>query len=291
MPMTPIIIGNAVRGASHIQHDIERQDSFLIIDGSHKHDRSNPYYDYLPNNVKLVAVADGHGSASCPFSKTGSQTAANVFCDIMAEFAVKYKDDMDKLFHTLNQEVEVDRIAKGIVAEWERRILSVHSLNKREIPFDETNKIDANSIWKQYGSTLLGMMITDRFIFSFQLGDGDITYVDENGVSPVIEGDKILGVETHSISKPNSWKKVLTKVIRIDEKNVNPCMYVLSTDGWVNSHASEEDFHKTCKEYFAMIQQHGTDTVEENIPAWLSETSEKGCGDDITVVCVYFEKM
>ena len=74
--MTPIIIGKAVRGASHIQHDIERQDSFLIIDGSHKHDRSNPYYDDLPSNVKIVAVADGHGSASCPFSKTGSQTAA-----------------------------------------------------------------------------------------------------------------------------------------------------------------------------------------------------------------------
>ena len=92
--MTPIIIGDSVRGESHIRRDIERQDSYLIVDGVHKHDRNSQFYSELSEDVKLVAVADGHGSESCPYSKTGSQTAANVFCDIMAEFAAKYKDNM-----------------------------------------------------------------------------------------------------------------------------------------------------------------------------------------------------
>lgn len=288
--MTPIIIGESVIGESHKRRNIERQDSLLIIDGSHKHDRTNAFYSEISSDVKLIAVADGHGSEACPYSKTGSQTAANVFCDIMAEYAAKYKADMNDLFVSLNREGETTRLAKWIVSEWEKRILQYHAMAKREIPKKENGDIDAGAIWKQYGTTLLGMLITKGFIFSLQLGDGDITYVDNNGVSPVIEGDKILGVETHSISKPSSWKKVLTRVINLDGITEAPFMYILSTDGWLNSHASDEEFNKTCKDYFAMIQEHGTEIVESNLEGWLSETSKMGCGDDITAVFVYFKE-
>lgn len=33
-----------------------------------------------------------------------------------------------------------------------------------------------------------------------------------------------------------------------------------------------------------MIQEHGAETVQANLKNWLTETSELGCGDDITVV-------
>ena len=62
--MTPIIIGESVRGESHIRHDVERQDSFLIIDGIHKHDRKGAFYDEMSPDVKLIAVADGHDQSS-----------------------------------------------------------------------------------------------------------------------------------------------------------------------------------------------------------------------------------
>ena len=39
-----------------------------------------------------------------------------------------------------------------------------------------------------------------------------------------------------------------------------------------------------------MLQEHGAGTVKENLKNWLTETSELGCGDDITVVMVYFAK-
>ena len=39
-----------------------------------------------------------------------------------------------------------------------------------------------------------------------------------------------------------------------------------------------------------MIQEHGADTVQANLKNWLTETSELGSGDDITVVMVYFAK-
>ena len=34
---------------------------------------------------------------------------------------------------------------------------------------------------------------------------------------------------------------------------------------------------------------HGAETVQANLKKWLTETSELGCGDDITVVMAYFE--
>ena len=67
-------------------------------------------------------------------------------------------------------------------------------------------------------------------------------------------------------------------------------MYILSTDGFANSYTSDEEYQKTCKDYLQMLQEHGADTVQANLKNWLTETSELGCGDDITVVMVYFAK-
>ena len=65
-------------------------------------------------------------------------------------------------------------------------------------------------------------------------------------------------------------------------------MFMLSTDGFSNSYKNEDEFKKTCKEYFEMVNQYGADTVDANLNSWLTETSEQGCGDDITVLMAYF---
>lgn len=67
-------------------------------------------------------------------------------------------------------------------------------------------------------------------------------------------------------------------------------MYMLSTDGFVNSYASSEEYIKTCKDYLEMIEEHGFEAVESNLTSWLEETSELGCGDDITVVMAYHQE-
>ena len=69
-----------------------------------------------------------------------------------------------------------------------------------------------------------------------------------------------------------------------------PYMYILSTDGFSNSYTSDEEYQKTCKDYLQMLQEHGAEIVQANLKNWLTETSELGCGDDITVVMVYFAK-
>ena len=103
------------------------------------------------------------------------------------------------------------------------------------------------------------------------------------------ESEKILGTETHSLCKPDSWKKAITVVRRRNIEESLPALFMLSTDGFANSYKNEQEFIKTCRDYYTMIQEHGVKTVDSNLHEWLSETSEMGCGDDITVLMAYYE--
>jgi len=235
----------------------------------------------------IMAIADGHGSKACPYSKSGSSIAVNVFCKIMDKFHTSYAENLEMLLTYLNREGDT-KVAQDIDAEWKRRVLKVHTKQKREVPLTEAGEKNKAEIYKQYGSTLVGMMITPLFIFAFQLGDGDISIVSRNGLDHLLESEKILGVETHSLSKIDSWKRAVSVVRRRTAGSGLPYMLMLSTDGFANSYKSTDEFQKTCLDYFGMIEQHGAGTVAANLKGWLDETSAMGCGDDITVLIAYF---
>ena len=271
--MRQIVFGRSVQGASHIRSETECQDSCKKV--------------ILDDGTIILAVADGHGSKSCPFSKTGSRIAVNVFCDTLKSLYEGYAESPDQLPTFLNREGDT-QVSKAIDAEWKRRVVDRHRKNKREIGTLENGEDDLVSVYKQYGSTLLGLMITKSFVFGFQLGDGDICYVNDSGLEMVIEPEKILGVETHSLSRENSWEKAITVVRRISVADSLPAMFSLSTDGYANSYKSEEEFHATILDYLGMLKEHGAKAVYDNLASWLSETSEMGCGDDITMLVAYF---
>lgn len=273
VPMNRIVFGESVQGASHIRVDKECQDSCKKID--------------FAENIAIISVADGHGSNSCPYSKTGSVIAVNVFCKVMTDFCSHYENNMNSLMTYLNREGDT-KVAQVIDAEWKKRVYKQHIKNKREVVLDGQRKMNKEAIYKQYGSTLLGVMITPTYLFAFQLGDGDIMYVDDEGVKQVIEGDKILGTETHSLSKKNAWKCAITVVSKRDVEKKLPYLYMLSSDGMANSFTSQDEFYKTCQDYYDLIKEHGCKTIAINMKEWLNETSTMGCGDDITVMFGYY---
>lgn len=261
--------GESVRGASHIRIDMPCQDSYKKVE--------------LSDTVSILAVADGHGSSACPYSKTGSVIATNVFCAVMQDLVQNFADQTEFLVTYLNREGEV-KVAQAIDEEWKRRVRKVHTNSKRE------RLSDWAAVYKQYGTTLLGLLVTEEFVFAFQLGDGDILFIDENEIQPIIQADKILGTETHSLCRENAWKKAITVIRRRKQDDGIPYLYLMSTDGFANSFSSTEEFEKNCRGYFDMINEHGFKAVTDNLKDWLQETSELGCGDDITVVMAYFEK-
>ena len=291
--MKQIVLGKYVQGASHIRSNTEVQD--------------RAKFKKLADGTVILAVADGHGSKSCPYSSKGASHAVKVFCSLMVQLHTMYEGNHEMLLAYLNRE-GITKIAQEIDKQWKKRILKTHKRKGRPIPESDPNDTESKlyklkrpnsaftdktrqnllEVYKQYGTTLLGMMITPSFYFAFQLGDGDIAYVDANGYQPVIKGDKILGVETHSLSKLNAWEKAISTVRRFDVAEHTPSAYMLSTDGFSNSYPDESRYQNTCVEYFEMINTHGAKAVDENLHTWLSETSEMGCGDDITLLIGYF---
>ena len=267
------VFGRSVQGASHIRSGTECQDSYKK--------------KVCDDGTIILSVADGHGSKSCPFSKQGSKIAVNVFCSVIENLYEGYAGNLEQLLTYLNREGDT-RISKSIDAEWKKRIMECHKKHKREISSLENGEEDLMSVYKQYGTTLLGLLITKTFVFAFQLGDGDICYAHEDGLEMVIEPEKILGVETHSLSRENAWEKAITGVRRINVEDSLPAMFSLSSDGFANSHKSEDEFRTTIIDYLKMINEHGAKAVEDNLPSWLSETSSMGCGDDITMLIAYF---
>jgi len=271
--MNPKVFGECVRGASHIRADKECQDSSKKINSI--------------TGVTIMAVADGHGSESCPYSKTGAEIAVNVFCKVMVDFCSHYRNNMEPLITYLNREGDT-KVAQVIDAEWKRRVYKQHLNKKREFIYDKDGNRDKEAVYRQYGSTLLGMMITDEYVFAFQIGDGDISYIDKSGVQSVIDGDKILGTETHSLSRKSSWKNAVSRIVKKDSDKGLPYMYMLSTDGMANSFVNHEEFQRSCKDYFDMINEYGCEQIADNLREWLGETSAFGCGDDITVMFAYY---
>lgn len=276
--MKRYIYGESIKGATHERNGLPLQDSKRI--------------DEISDKITIIAVADGHGSEKCPRSDRGATMAVNSFCEIMKKYLLSYgtqEDGMLNLIAFLNREGDT-RFAQDVCAEWQSRVKQSYYKNKEENLVNPDGDIDWAKVYSLYGTTLLGMLITDTFVFTFQIGDGDINLITENDMSPMVEPEKFLGTETHSMSKVDAWRKSVTSLRRKDIESEKPYLYMLSTDGFVNSYASDEEFKKTCKGYYDMIGQHGFEAVKENLAKWLKETSRLGCGDDVTVVLAYIAK-
>ena len=289
--MVRTTFGCRVRGTSHKATNTPCQDSFLIKE----HGR----------DVLIMAVADGHGSQACPHSAKGSRIATKIFYRTMRDLYEAYFGDPEKLLTYLNREGAI-RTAQTIDIAWKRAVelnhrktgiswpseSEIHPLpiasSRTKRPYPKSVDVNNNEeLYRQYGTTLVGLMITPVFFFAFQLGDGDIIYVDNYGAEPVITSEKILGVETHSLCKTNAWERAITVTRRHNASTCLPYAFMLSTDGFANSYADDREFQKTCNDYFNVIKEHGTDVVRDNLEEWLSETSEQGCGDDITFLFTF----
>ena len=276
--MKRYICEGIVKGATHVRNQMPCQDNKKIIK--------------ISDEITIIALADGHGSSKCPRSDRGSMIAVNSFYHIMKKYLEIYGEDEEDITHLmtfLNREGDV-RFAQDVCEEWQARVKQSFYKNKVEGMTNEDGSIKWPSVFSLYGTTLLGMLITDSFVFSFQIGDGDISAVTKDEVEPLVEPEKFLGTETHSLSKPDAWRKAVTSVHRLEAESRESYMYILSTDGFANSYTSEKEYQKTCRDYLQRIRTDGIVVVQKNLKKWLTETSELGCGDDITVVMVYFSK-
>ncbi len=229
-------------------------------------------------NVTVMAIADGHGGSRHFRSQIGSALAVQSALNVLAAAGANSN---------------VPEAAKEIESVWRTAVFSDLERN----PFSEAelatlaNSTDGpaaaetvrNAPILAYGATLLAAAATDSRILLLQIGDGDILAVSKNGETtrPVPADDRLIGNQTTSLCQPEAWKEFRGAVLRIPEDC--PELLLLSTDGYANSFKSEEDFLKIGKDYLEFIRDRGLQAVSEELPAILTEASQNGSADDITL--------
>jgi len=274
------VIGKSVRGASHVRADMPNQDAIC----------------WLPESGAglslILAVSDGHGSAKSFRSDVGANLAVNTAMEVLQEFLDGQPDvaNLSAIKRTaeerLPQELE-RRWKKEVKDDIKNKPLSTDKLDELQenegasaLQAVETNPLLA------YGATLLTALVAESFIVYLQLGDGDILTVSETGevVSPLPRDERLFANETTSLCSHNSWRDFRVGFQTLIQP---PALILLSTDGYANSFRDEEAFLKVGTDIWRMIRSDGLDEVNESLEMWLTEASQIGSGDDITlgIIC------
>ena len=295
-------MGASVQGASHIRNNLPNQDALLIES---------------VGGCQIVSLSDGHGSTRCPHSDEGSEAAVDtvntVFRSILAE-----KGD---LFRTVSANKDI-WLPKQIEKCWKQKIVSIHKEKGRGDTESKPNQ--DNFPYELYGATLLTLVATDDFVFALQLGDGDILSIEETDENAREETDKVsnevsenvktdnenlritwvippeeaAGAETNSLCQENCWQYMKTRIIPIRRssqgsrktKHRQPALrhlFLMATDGYSNSFYNDEGFKKAGADFYKLWQEEGPEYIKENLNNWLTESSAKGSGDDITLALLH----
>jgi serine/threonine protein phosphatase PrpC len=223
----------------------------------------------------LLAVADGHGSARCFRSEHGSRFAVEVAIVVLGLPA----EDKETIANEL-----VRRWREAVRAHLREHPLTAGELNglERKLGALARRSVELDPVLA-YGSTLLAAAVSGSMGIYFQLGDGDILMVSEEGeVSrPWVRSEELLGDETPSLATRNAAEVVQWRVTRAPQPL--PELILLSTDGYANSFREDRGFLAVGPDLLQMIRAEGIEPITEKLESWLREASDQGSGDDITL--------
>ncbi|GGK00329.1 hypothetical protein GCM10011583_34730 [Streptomyces camponoticapitis] len=238
----------------------------------------------------VLAVADGHGSRAHFRSEMGARWAVEKFTScarVYAQEAVRRGDDAANLPRLL---AEARTLPQQVVHAWRRRVLT-HEANSPAHGGNTTSSGPAPAAaggsapeadLAVYGSTLIGVVLTERLLVCWQLGDGDIVLVDEDGTTrmPLYTGPD-MGDETESLCEPEAWRKARLHWQPLTGGGPPPGV-LISTDGLSKSFADHEGFLAFASGVRSRAASHGVAAVQAQLPDWLGHAA-KYSGDDATL--------
>ena len=269
-------IGCSVQGASHVRRGTVNQDAIGWRPEDGDGDRV------------VLAVADGHGSAKNFRSATGARLARDVALGIASEILTPGPLEPSLVKRTLE-----DVVPMRIVRDW----LELVQADLRESPLsaeelaalEEQAGRKSRDLVKQnphiaYGSTLVTALATESFTAFWQIGDGDVLTISDHGTvgRPVPGDERLIANETTSLCSPEAWH-----FFRVAMLGTQAPMILVSTDGFANSFQNDDGFFKFGSDVRQMIETDGIDAVNGRLQTWLTELTQRGSGDDISlgIIC------
>lgn len=263
----------SVRGASHEVKGTVCQDSSAHFAGK----------DYA-----VAVVADGHGSKKHFRSNVGSQLAVESTLAVIKRF-YENPEEFNAAFPE-NHRMIIKNIQKQVISKWNRAVYAHFKANpitaeeKKEFTPEEFAKIPVASY---YGTTLIAVVACVNFTFGFQIGDGSLVGVFEDGTTKILIDYEESNPANITSSICNANAASMFDGFYIDDKKLLAA-YV-STDGLYTSFGSDDDFLA----YHTIItgQLSEVDSFEPAVINNLKKRSHYGTQDDISLSFVYDKEL
>lgn len=231
--------------------------------------KSQDYIDYKEDDKYIIcSVADGHSTTFFKHSLDGARFACKASIDVLSE---SFDMDISKLEEKLmNYEIQ-----KQIDSRW-RSLVEEHY--KKNYP--NVFKIE----YIKYSTTLLSVLITDKFILFLKLGDGDIALKSKEGYKCVIGTRNNLTVD--SLGREDEYKHMMYSLENIEEKET--ISIALFTDGYSNAFKNKVDLFNSIE---STLQKYNKSIFSRfmllnTYANYLNSISKNITHDDISIVFI-----
>ncbi len=261
---------HSVMGASHEKKGIVCQDSSAYEVG---------------NGYAIAVVADGHGSKKHFRSNIGSKAATEAAIDTIKQFYADDPDGFDESFKKDHDRI-IKSMEKQIIYAWNNKVLThlkenpVTYKEKSKFEYDEFDEIPYESY---YGTTLVVAVAGRDYTFGFQIGDGSLVAVFEDGETSMIMDYEEANPANITSSMCNANAITMFDSFYVDSKRL--LAIIVSTDGLYTSFGSDNDF----LDYHTIIagQLSDIDALLPSLKNNIVKRSHFGTEDDISVSCVF----
>jgi serine/threonine protein phosphatase PrpC len=259
--------GCSCRGASHVRAGKPCQDAYAVWSGATAAAPS-----------LIAAVADGHGDRQHDLSEIGAALATRVAVQELLQQvpgAALY-DSLESVERAFSESFPTQVTRRWVEAVQED---AGSRLGAVDVSGEE-------AILRRYGTTLLTARVSPRLLMLGKIGDGDVLMVRPDGriESPLGGESDLVGLSTHSLSSRQAVLRWKTGVVPRGMGGI----LLLATDGLSDSFGGSEhtEFQRFLGSVQDRIQEFGIGEVARFIPQWLTMYSERGSGDDITLVLI-----
>lgn len=296
---------------------IDKIFSFSATETGYNHIKAEPskvcedasgFYD--DDQMHICVVADGHGSDNYPRTDRGSQFAVDAAIEQIKAFVGKIYNPnpenleksekesnelIDKLLHTkINETHLLQYLSRNILMKWREFVEN----DVEENPFQESEMANVSEKYKKrympediserraekaYGCTLIAYVVTEKFCFGMQIGDGKCVVIDQNGsISEPIPWDENCQMNvTTSICDSDASDEF--RFFVTDEK---PSAVFCGSDGIDDSYANVEEMYALYRSILKIFVEHGIEVGKSEIKDYLPVLTKRGSGDDVSIALI-----
>ena len=272
--MKRVLDNISIKGHSHILKELECQDSSLCFEGQ---------------NYLAGIVCDGHGGEKYIRSSFGSKIACEVGKCAIDEFMAKVDltacnaEDLNKklgqlelsVIHRWNEKVQAH--SSGHPLEGDERFDALSNKEKQDIISDPV---------QAYGSTFVAAVYFKTGCFILKLGDGNVNLLYKDGTieePEELKDDRLQFNFTTSLCSSRASLD-FRHCIRLSIQEYDLIGAILTTDGIINCYKTKEAYLSLINNIQLAYLEYEEDKAHSDLEECLNILSQKGSGDDLSVV-------